>query len=115
MALYGFKAKKKPWPITCGVGGVGPSAMSILSTLSMDNIRRAILSEEPDFFNRAGIGKRPLKSPHSLQGKLPALWWLYENKRVDDLIIDALINMDILLAKLTAVQALQKDTLQIED
>ncbi len=69
LALYGFESleEKTMFIHFLGVGGVGPkSAMAILSTLSMDNIRRAIISEEPDFFSKVpGIGKKTAqKNPY---------------------------------------------------
>ncbi|HPL82485.1 MAG TPA: Holliday junction branch migration protein RuvA [Anaerolineaceae bacterium] len=118
MALYGFKnlEEKTMFIHFLGVGGVGPkSAMSILSTLSMDNIRRAILSEEPDFFSKVpGIGKKTAqKILIHMQGKVPAMPGESYQKTsdVDDSVIDALINLGYSVVEAqAAVQALPKDT-----
>lgn len=118
MALYGFKDLEEKTMFThfLGVGGVGPkSAMSILSSLSMDNIRRAILSEEPEFFGKVpGIGKKTAqKILIHMQGKVPALpGERYQaTSDTDDSVIDALINLGYSVVEAqAAVQALPKDT-----
>ncbi len=118
MALYGFKdlEEKNMFIHFLGVGGVGPkSAMSILSSLSMDNIRRAILSEEPEFFGKVpGIGKKTAqKILIHMQGKIPAMpGESYQaTSDIDDSVIDALINLGYSVVEAqAAVQALPKDT-----
>ncbi len=118
MALYGFQnAEEKAMFIQLlGVGGIGPkSAMSILSTLSMDNIRRAIISEEPDFFGKVpGIGKKTAqKIIIHMQGKVPSLpgETYQKTSDTDDEVIDALINLGYSVVEAqAAVQALPKDT-----
>ena len=118
MSLYGFKnlEERTMFVQFLGVGGIGPkSAMSILSTLSMDNIRHAILSEEPDFFSKVpGIGKKTAqKILIHMQGKVPAMPGESYQKTsdVDDSVIDALINLGYSVVEAqAAVQALPKDT-----
>ena len=118
MTLYGFKdlEEKNMFTHFLGVGGVGPkSAMSILSSLSMDNIRRAILNEEPEFFGKVpGIGKKTSqKILIHMQGKVPVLpGESYQvTSDVDDSVIDALINLGYSVVEAqAAVQALPKDT-----
>lgn len=118
MALYGFQnAEEKAMFIQfLGVGGIGPkSAMSILSTLSIDNIRRAIISEEPDFFGKVpGIGKKTAqKIIIHMQGKVPSLpgETYQKTSDTDDEVIDALINLGYSVVEAqAAVQALPKDT-----
>lgn len=62
LALYGFEQEEEQrfFLLLLGVTGVGPrTALSILSTLTPDAIRRAVWSEQPDVFARvAGVGKR---------------------------------------------------------
>lgn len=118
LALYGFESleEKTMFIHFLGVGGVGPkSAMAILSTLSMDNIRRAIISEEPDFFSKVpGIGKKTAqKILIHMQGKVPTLpGESYKRMSdVDDSVIEALINLGYSVVEAqAAVQALPKDT-----
>lgn len=62
LTLYGFENKesREIYLLLLGVSGVGPKlALSVLSTLSPDAIRRAIVQEQADIFNRVpGIGKK---------------------------------------------------------
>ena len=62
LALYGFEAEQEReyFNILLGVNGVGPRmAMAMLSTLSVDAIRRAVASEQSEVFARVpGVGKR---------------------------------------------------------
>lgn len=62
LALYGFEIEQERdyFNLLLGVNGVGPRmALAILSTLSVDAIRRAIASEQSEVFARVpGVGKR---------------------------------------------------------
>ncbi len=62
LALYGFETEQEReyFNLLLGVDGVGPrSAMSVLSTLSIDAIRRAVAAEQSEVFTRVpGVGKR---------------------------------------------------------
>lgn len=62
LALYGFETEQEReyFILLLGVNGVGPRlALSVLSTLSVDAIRRAIASEQSEVFARVpGVGKR---------------------------------------------------------
>jgi Holliday junction DNA helicase RuvA len=62
LILYGFEKpeEKQYFNLLLGVDGVGPrTALMILSTLSIDAIRRAVWSEQADIFSRVpGVGKR---------------------------------------------------------
>lgn len=76
LTLYGFEKEDERafFNLLLGVNGVGPrSALSVISTLSVDAIRRAILSETPEIFARVpGIGKKTAqKILLHLQGKVP--------------------------------------------
>ncbi len=59
--LYGFEREieRDFFILMLGVSGIGPRlALSILSTLSVDVIRRAVLAEQAELFMRVpGIGK----------------------------------------------------------
>jgi Holliday junction DNA helicase RuvA len=62
LALYGFETEQEReyFNLLLGVNGVGPRlALSVLSTLSVDAIRRAVASEQSEVFARVpGVGKR---------------------------------------------------------
>jgi len=62
LTLYGFEsqADRELYTILLGVDGVGPKvALSVLSTLSLDAIQRAVFAEESDILGRVpGVGKK---------------------------------------------------------
>ncbi len=62
LALYGFETEQEReyFNMLLGVNGVGPRlAMAVLSTLSVDAIRRAVANEQSEVFARvSGVGKR---------------------------------------------------------
>jgi holliday junction DNA helicase RuvA len=62
LSLYGFESgeDRKLFTTLLGVDGVGPKvALSVLSTLTIDAIQRAIFSDEPELLSRVpGVGKK---------------------------------------------------------
>ena len=62
LALYGFETEQEReyFNHLLGVNGVGPRmALAVLSTLSVDAVRRAVASEQSEVFARVpGVGKR---------------------------------------------------------
>jgi Holliday junction DNA helicase RuvA len=62
LTLYGFPSVEEEhfFNLLLGVNGIGPRhALAAISTLSVDAIRRAVLSEQPEIFSRVpGIGKK---------------------------------------------------------
>ncbi|MBI5354667.1 MAG: Holliday junction branch migration protein RuvA [Chloroflexi bacterium] len=60
--LYGFESQsdRELFNILLGVDGVGPKvAMSVLSTMTLDAIQRAVFGDEPDVLSRVpGVGKK---------------------------------------------------------
>ena len=77
LTLYGFESKdaRSIYRLLLGVNGVGPRlALAVLSTLSPDEIRGAVLQERLDVFNHVpGIGKKTAqKIIIQLQDKIPA-------------------------------------------
>lgn len=62
LALYGFETEQEReyFNLLLGVNGVGPRlALGVLSVLSVDAIRRAVVSEQSEIFARVpGVGKR---------------------------------------------------------
>lgn len=62
LSLYGFEtiADRQLFLTLLGVDGVGPKvALSVLSTLNLDTVQRAVFSEETDLLSRVpGVGKK---------------------------------------------------------
>ncbi len=118
ISLYGFSSldEKQLFLQFLAVGGIGPKlSLAILSSLSIDNIRSAILSEKPDYFSRVpGIGKKTAqKIIIQMQGKLPESDGLAIRSitDVDDSVVDALISLGYSVVEAqTALQTIPKDT-----
>jgi Holliday junction DNA helicase RuvA len=75
LSLYGFEneIERDYFNLLLGVNGVGTRlALSIISTLSIDAINRAVTSEQYDVFSRvSGVGKKTAqKIAIHLQGKI---------------------------------------------
>ena len=78
LTLYGFETQEERglFELLLGVNGVGPRlALAVLSALTPDAIRRAIVHEQPEVFNRvSGVGKKTSqKILLHLQDKVPAV------------------------------------------
>ena len=62
LALYGFETSgdRQLFLTLLGVDGVGPKlALSVLSSMTLDAVQRAVFSEEPDLLSRVpGVGKK---------------------------------------------------------
>jgi Holliday junction DNA helicase RuvA len=62
LTLYGFEsqAERELFNTLLGVDGVGPkAALSVLSTLTLDAVQRAVFADETEVLNRVpGIGKK---------------------------------------------------------
>lgn len=118
ISLFGFSSleEKQLFLQFLAVGGIGPKlSLNILSSLSIDNIRSAILSEKPDYFSRVpGVGKKTAqKIIIQMQGKLPEGDGLGVRSitDVDDAVVDALISLGYSVVEAqTALQAIPKDT-----
>lgn len=75
LALYGFETQegRDYFKLLLGVSGIGPRlAVTILSTLTPEAIRRAVFNEQPEIFSRVpGVGaKTAQKISFSLQDKI---------------------------------------------
>lgn len=119
MALYGFQTteEKALYLLLLGVDGIGPKlALAVISTLSLDNIKRAVLTEQPDYFSRVpGVGKKTAqKILIHMQGKFgPTLadGETYASSAVNDQVIEALTGLGYSIVEAqTAVQSLPKNT-----
>ncbi len=78
LALYGFEnlEGREFFILLLGVDGIGPRlAISVLSTLSPDAIRRAVFHEQAEVFSRVpGVGKKTAqKILLHLQDRLPGV------------------------------------------
>lgn len=62
LTLYGFEspAERELFNVLLGVDGVGPKlALSVLSTMTLDSIQRAVFAEEAEILSRVpGVGKK---------------------------------------------------------
>lgn len=117
LTLFGFENQEDCafFNLLLGVNGVGPrTALAMLSTLTVETMRRAVLSETADIFARVpGVGKKTAqKIVLYLQGKvgtgavlegMPAL-------DVDTQVMDALTALGYSVVEAqTALQSLPRD------
>jgi Holliday junction DNA helicase RuvA len=62
LTLYGFEsqADRDLFILLLGVAGVGPKvALSVLSTMNIESVQRAVFSDEPELLSRVpGVGKK---------------------------------------------------------
>ena len=89
LILFGFETKesREYFTLLLGVDGVGPRiALSVLSALNPDLIRRAVFNEQSEVFTRApGVGKKTTqKIQLYLQDKIKALDGLEKIATVSD-------------------------------
>jgi Holliday junction DNA helicase RuvA len=118
LTLYGFEnmEERKMFVLLLGVNGVGPrTAMAIISTLSVDTIKKAVLNEQPDLFSGvSGVGKKSSQAiVLHLQGKIPGFQGEVHSKTsdMDADVIAALTNLGYSIVEAqSAVQMLPKDT-----
>ncbi|NLW73047.1 MAG: Holliday junction branch migration protein RuvA [Chloroflexi bacterium] len=119
LALYGFESsdEKQLFFQLLGVDGVGPKlALSIISNLSIDNIRRAVLNEQPEFFSRVpGVGKKTAqkilihmqgKIVGGLEGEIS-----HRISQVEDQVLEALVGLGYSIVEAqSAIQSIPRDT-----
>jgi Holliday junction DNA helicase RuvA len=121
LALYGFETLegREFFHLLLGVDGVGPkAALSILSVMNPDAIRRAVFAEQPDLFTRVpGIGKRTAqKIQLYLQDKVTRLEGMLAGPRVSDVDTEVLAALTALgysvVEAQAALQYIPRDTPQ---
>jgi Holliday junction DNA helicase RuvA len=119
LALYGFETKESRefFVLLLGVDGVGPRlALSVLSTLSPDAIRRAVFHEQPEVFSRVpGVGKKTAqKIVFHLQDRLPGATGLEPVTALTDVdteVLSALTALGYSVVEAQAsLQAIPRDT-----
>lgn len=116
LALYGFATQTECdfFKLLLGANGVGPrTALAIISTLSVDTIRRAVLGEQADMFARVpGVGKKTAqKILLHLQGKISGgLSETIPILDVDTEVMDALTSLGYSVVEAqAALQAIPRD------
>lgn len=118
LILYGFEtqADRELFHILLGVDGVGPKvAISVLSTMTLDAVQRAVFSEDPDIFSRVpGVGKKSAqKIAMHLKDKLKptdALSQLAAISDTDSEVLAALTSLGYSVVEAqTALQSIPKD------
>lgn len=118
LILYGFEteAERDFYIMLLGVNGVGPRiALAILSTLTVDAMRRAVLSEQADIFSRVpGVGKKTAqKILLHLQGRVSgeALLPGAPGAETDIEVLDALTSLGYSIVEAqAALQSIPRDT-----
>ena len=117
LALYGFETEgeREFFILLLGVNGIGPrTAIAILSILSVDAIRRAVLSEQSEIFSRVpGVGKRNAqKILLHLQGKIKGegVEAIASMDNQDESVLQALTALGYSVVEAqTAIQAIAKN------
>src|SRR4030066_705108 len=108
--LCGFETKegREVFDLLLSVNGIGPRlALSILSTLTPDTIRRAVFNDQAEIFNRVpGIGKKTAqKIVLHLQDRLPAAGELATLSMISDVDTEVLAALTTLGYSLVEAQA----------
>jgi holliday junction DNA helicase RuvA len=118
LAIYGFETneQKDIFVMLLGVSGIGPkSAMSIVSNISIDQIRKAVLNNQPELLSTVpGVGnKTAQKIVLFLHGKISTadtLGSVFYNSEADTEVLQALtaLGYSVLEAQ-SALQSIPKD------
>jgi Holliday junction DNA helicase RuvA len=118
LSLYGFDSRegRELFILLLGVNGVGPRlALSVLTTLSPDAIRRAVFHEQDEVFARVpGVGKRTAqKILMHLADRIPAEAGLEPLARLSDVdgeVLAALTSLGYSVVEAqSALQTVPKD------
>jgi Holliday junction DNA helicase RuvA len=118
LTLYGFEtvADRQLFLTLLGVDGVGPKvALSVLSTLNLDTVQRAVFSDEPDLLSRVpGVGKKTAqKMALYLKDRLKPISGLERVAAMSDTDSEVLAALTALgysvIEAQTAIQAIPKD------
>lgn len=117
-SMYGFESEveRNYFMLLLGVNGVGPRlALMILSTLSVESVRRAVLSEQSDLLARVpGVGKKTAqKVILHLQGKVGEAGAIGEAAAMMDVdmeVLEALTGLGYSVVEAqTAIQSIGRD------
>jgi holliday junction DNA helicase RuvA len=119
LSLYGFETaeERELFLNLLGVDGVGPKvALSVLATLSLDAVQRAVFSEEPELLSRVpGVGKKTAqKIVLYLQDRLKptdTLGHVASMSDADSEVLAALTTLGYSVVEAqTAIQSIPKET-----
>src|SRR3990172_3058651 len=119
LILYGFESQgdRELFNILLGVDGVGPKvALSVLSTMTLDAIQRAVFAEEPEVLSRVpGVGKKTAqKMALHLKDKLNPVDALYNLAAISDTDSEVLAALTALgysvVEAQAAIQSIPKDS-----
>lgn len=119
LTLYGFESResKELFILLLGVSGIGPRlALSVLSTLTPEAIRRAVFHEQAEVFSRVpGVGKKTAqKILLHLQDRVPVAAGLEpvaEFSDIDGEVLNALTALGYSVVEAqTAIQSIPRDT-----
>ena len=118
LTLYGFESQsdRELFNMLLGVDGVGPKvALSVLSTLTVDAVQRAVFTDEAELLSRVpGVGKKTAqKIALHLKDRLKPLDALSKIASMSDADSEVLAALTALgysvIEAQTAIQALPKD------
>jgi holliday junction DNA helicase RuvA len=117
LTLFGFEdpEERDMFVHLIGVTGVGPkTALNVISSLSLDMIKRAVIQEQPGLFDKVvGVGKKTAQNIIiSLQGKLGKSEFGVSNpiKEIDSDVISALTGLGYsIIEAQSAIQLIPKD------
>jgi Holliday junction DNA helicase RuvA len=121
LALYGFETfqEREIFLLLLGVDGIGPKlALAVLSILSPEAVRRAVLHEQAEVFTRVpGVGKKTAqKIMLQLQDRVPAMTGFEPAAAFSDLdaeVISALTALGYSVVEAqSALQSISRDTPQ---
>ncbi|MEW6084760.1 MAG: Holliday junction branch migration protein RuvA [Chloroflexota bacterium] len=121
LTLYGFEsqADRDLFNVLLGVDGVGPKvALSVLSTMTLDAIQRAIFADEAELLSRVpGVGKKTAqKIALHLKDKLKPLDGLKQVAQLSDADSEVLAALTALgysvVEAQAAIQSIPKDASQ---
>jgi len=118
LTLYGFESQgdRDLFNMLLGVDGVGPKvALSVLSTMTLDSVQRAVFADEPEVMSRVpGVGKKTAqKIVLHLKDRLKPLDALQQVAAMSDADAEVLAALTALgysvVEAQTALQSLPKD------
>jgi Holliday junction DNA helicase RuvA len=121
LTLYGFEASadREFFNLLLGVDGVGPKvALSVLSTLNLDTVQRAVFSDDSDLLSRVpGVGKKTAQKIvlhlHDRLKPVSGLERIAAMSDADGEVLAALTALGYSVVEAqTAIQALPKDAPQ---
>lgn len=121
LALYGFETieGREYFDLLLGVSGIGPRlALTILSTLTPETIRRAVFNDQPEVLSRVpGVGKKSSqKILFHLQDKITTADTfepMAGMSEVDGEVLSALIALGYSVVEAqAAIQAIPRDSAQ---